>query len=168
MESKEVIGSIERVVKQRNLFMVLTLLLAGSCLLISLRLASFDQKVVLVPGLSREMSVSGSTVSSGYLEETALLFLSHLLDISANDISHKRELVLKYTSYSNPVYSKQINDYFAYATQEYQRFDLSTHFTVKNLEIDQRNMQVIARGVLTSFYGKKGQETKELVYQVSF
>jgi type IV conjugative transfer system protein TraE len=168
METKVAIGSIQRLTKQRNLFLLLTLLLSGSVLLLGMRLATFDQKIVLVPGISRQMTVSSNDVSSSYLEETALLFLSHLLDISASDIAHKKELVLKYTSYSNEAYSKAINDYFAASSLEYSKFDLSTHFTVKNLEIDQKNMTVLANGVLTSRYGKKGHESRPEVYKISF
>lgn len=168
METKVAIGSMQRLTKQRNLFLLLTLLLASSVLLLSMRLATFDQKIVLVPGISRQMSVSSNDVSSSYLEETALLFLSHLLDISASDIAHKKELVLKYTSYSDEAYSKAINDYFAVASLDYSKFDLSTHFTVKNLRIDQKNTAVIANGVLTSWYGKKGHQSRPESYKISF
>jgi type IV conjugative transfer system protein TraE len=168
METKIAMGGIQRLAKQRNLFLLLTLISSSSVLLLGTRLATFDQKVVLVPGISRQMTVSGNDVSGSYLEETALLFLSHLLDISAGDINHKKELVLKYTSYSNSDYSKAINDYFAAACMEYSKFDLSTHFTVKNLQIDQKEMAVVANGVLTSWYGKKGHESREESYRISF
>lgn len=168
METKVAIAGIERLTRQRNLFLLLTIVLSSSVLLIGIRLASFDQKIVLVPGISRQMSVSSNEVSSSYLEETALVFLSHLLDISANDIAHKKELVLKYTSYSDVSYSRAINDYFALSAEEYKKFDLSTHFTVKNLQIDQNQMEVIAKGVLTSWYGKKGFESRDEAYKISF
>jgi hypothetical protein len=51
---------------------------------------------------------------------------------------------------------------------EYSKFDLSTHFTVKNLQIDQKEMAVVANGVLTSWYGKKGHESREESYRISF
>jgi type IV conjugative transfer system protein TraE len=168
MEKKVIIASIDRVSRQRNLFMGLTLCLTGSLLLISIRLFSFDQKIVLVPGLVTEMSLSGSRVSSSYLEQMALIFLSQLLDISSGDIKHKRDLVLKYTSHSSAAYSREINEYFAKAEDEYQRFDLATHFTVKNMKLEPDTLQVLASGILTSWYGKKGYESTEVTYKINF
>ncbi len=168
MEKKVIIASIDRVSRQRNLFMGLTLVLAGSLLLISIRLSTFDQKIVLVPGLVTEMSLSGNHVSSSYLEQMTLIFLSQLLDISSNDIKHKRDLVLKYTSHSSEAYSKQINEYFANAENEYQRFDLATHFTVKNMKLDPEKLEVLASGILTSWYGKNGYESMEVTYRINF
>lgn len=168
METKVVLGSVDRITRQRNLFLMLTLLLAPSLLLISLRLVTFDQRVVLVPGLNQEMSVSGKGVSSSYLEQMALLFLSNLLDISEVDLKHKRDLVLKYTSHSEPQYSKQVAEYFASAEEQYKKFDLATHFTVKNMRVNPVALEVIASGILTSWYGKKGHEAREISYRVSF
>lgn len=168
METKIVISSIDRIARQRNLFLGLTLLLSASLLLLSLRLVTFDQRVVLVPGLQQEMSISGKSVSSSYLEQMALLFLSNLLDISEVDIKHKRDLVLKYTSHASPAYTKQIADYFAGAEDQYRKFDLATHFTIKALRVNQKALEVIASGILTSWYGKKGHGTKEVSYRVSF
>lgn len=168
METKIVLGSIEKIAKQRNLFLGLTLLLACSLLLLSLRLVTFDQRIVLVPGLQQEMSISGKSVSSSYLEQMSLLFLSNLLDISELDLKHKRDLVLKYTSHADTAYTKQISDYFSKAEDQYRKFDLATHFTAKSLKIDQRALEAIASGTLTSWYGKKGHESKEISYRVSF
>lgn len=168
MEIKVAARSIDQISRQRNLFLGLTLVLGTSLLLISIRLVSFDQKIILVPGLEREFSLSGKGVSSSYLEETALLFLSHLLDISKDNISHKQELILKYTSSSHGEYIKAIKEYFANAGEQYRKFDLATYFTVKNLQVDEKKLTVIATGVLSSSYGKKGHEARDVSYLASF
>lgn len=168
MEIDILANKVERITKQRDLFFLLTLVLTASVFLLSLRLATFDQKIVMVPGINREMAVSGSEVSGSYLEETAFLFLSHLLDITASSAGHRRQLVLKYTSYSKPSYSKAINDYFARVEDQYKQFDLSTHFTVKNMRVNSERLEVIADGILTSWYGKRGQDSQELSYKISF
>lgn len=168
METNVLTGNIDRITKQRNLFLVLTLVLATSVLLIALRLATFDQRIVMVPGIGTEMSVSGREVSGSYLEEVALLFLSHLLDISASSVRYKRQLVLSYTSFSDPTYSKAINAYFAKLEEKYSKFDLSTHFTAKTIKVNTKKLEVIADGILTSWYGKKGHDSQELSYKISF
>lgn len=165
MESKIVIANTERIVRQRNLFLLLTIILAVSCLLLSWSLTLVEQRIVLVPGLNQTVELSKSRVSRSYLEEVALLFLSHLLDISEGNVNHKKELVLKHTSDSS---STQINEYFAKVAKEYKRFSLSTHFTAKNLLIDEERLEVIAKGILTSWYGKNGHQTKEVSYFIRF
>lgn len=168
METSIVSTKVSQVIRQRNLFLTLVLGLALSNLLLALKLVTFDQRIILVPGLQQEMSVSNKQVSSSYLEQMAMVFLSALLDISPHDIQYKKALVLKSTSNSSRAYSKAINDYFAKAEEEYSHFNLATYFTVKNLQINQSDLQVVAHGILTSWFGKSGHEVKEVSYLMSF
>ncbi len=115
------------------------------------------------------MIVSESEVSRGYLEEmSALVFLPGLLDLNAKTINYKRDLILKYTSQSDRNYMKAVIEYFAASKERYTKFDLSTHFTPKNMEIDTKNLTVKVNGILTSIYGKRGLETSLVSYMISY
>jgi len=168
MHKSVLFENISIIKKQRNLFLVIALTSVLSNLFLGFKLATTDEKVVLVPGLRQEMTVSNHGVSKSYLEEFALLFLSNLLDLSPSDIGHKKDLVLKYTSNNNKSAMKQIVDYFASSERDYKRFGISTYFTVKNLEIDLETLSVIAHGLLTSYYGKKGYVSEDEDYQIDF
>jgi len=77
-------------------------------------------------------------------------------------------LILKYTSQSSKEYMKAVIEYFADSKERYSKFDLSTHFTPKNMEIDAKNLSVKVNGILTSLYGKRGIETSLVSYLISY
>jgi hypothetical protein len=136
---------------------------------LSVRLGFLAERIILVPGLRQEISLSKNHVSSSYLEEmSALVFLPALLELSSEVVLYKRDLILKYTSGSEAHYMQDISKYFAIALEQYKKFDLSTYFTVKNMEIDQERLVVIANGILTSIYGKRGFESSAASYRLSY
>lgn len=157
-----------RIVKQRNLFLTLTMLLGVTSTALSLKVATQEERIVMVPPLSSNVTISNKKVSSSYLEQMSMVFLNCLLDLSSTDVLHKRDMILKYTSNSDASFAKKINEYFADALEKYKSFDLVTYFTVKNMEINEATGEVIAHGTLTSRYGKQGFEASPASYRLSF
>lgn len=157
-----------RVVKQRNLFLSLTILLSITSMSLSLKLANQEERIIMVPPLTSDVVISNKKVSSSYLEQMSMVFLNSLLDLSSVDVLHKRDVILKYTSNSDASFTKKINEYFADAAEKYKNFDLVTYFTVKNMEINEATGEVIAHGTLTSRYGKHGFESNSASYKLSF
>lgn len=135
----------DRITKQRNLFLVLTILLAVTSFALSLKILMQEERIIMVPPLTSEVMISNRKVSSSYLEQMTMVFLNSLLDLSSMDVLHKRDMILKYTSNSHPSFAKRINEYFADSAEKYKNFDLVTYFTVKNMEIDEGNGEVIAQ-----------------------
>lgn len=168
MEKYVAIGSIEQVAKQRNLFLIFTMLLSITCLGLSVKLLSNREKVILLPGLNQEVWVSNHGVSKGYLEETSLMYLPLLLDLNPEIIDYKAAIIFKYISQSDPTYMQNIQSYFADSKEKYKKFALSTYFSIKNLAVDSKNLQVIAAGMLTSRFGDKGFEVSPACYQLSY
>ena len=157
-----------RVVRQRNLFLALTILLTLAITSLSIKMLAQEERIIMVPPLTSEVMISNRQVSSSYLEQMSMVFLNSLLDLSAVDILHKRDLILKYTANSNAGFAKRINEYFADSATKYKDFDLVTYFTVKNMEIDEHKGEVIAHGILTSRYGKHGFNAIATSYRLSF
>jgi type IV conjugative transfer system protein TraE len=168
MEKTIGIANIEAVARQRNLFLVLTLMLSITLAVLSVKLMSSDEKIVLVPGLSQQVWVENKGVSKGYLEETTLMYLPLLLDLNPEIIQHKVGVIFKYISQSDPKYMKNIQEYFANAKEKYKKFGLSTYFSAKNLEVDIKALTVTANGTLTSRYGERGFETQAASYSLSY
>jgi len=169
MEVNIASSEVKRISRQKSLFLGLTIALAGSIVLLTFKIAITDQRVIMVPGINQNMIVSESEVSRGYLEEmSALVFLPGLLDLNAKTINYKRDLILKYTSQSSREYMKAIIEYFADSKERYAKFNLSTHFTPKNMEINAKDLTVKVNGILTSLYGKRGIETSLVSYLISY
>jgi type IV conjugative transfer system protein TraE len=157
-----------RVYGQRNLFLLLTILLGVTSTALSIKLVSQEERIIMVPPLTSEVVISNKKVSSSYLEQMSMVFLNSLLDLSSVDILHKRDVILKYTSNSEAGFAKKINEYFAESEIKYKNFDLVTYFTVKNMEINENTGDVIAHGILNSRYGKHGFESTPTSYHLSF
>lgn len=168
MNLRVAMQGVDRITRQRNLFLVLTVALSITSSALSLKILAQEERIIMVPPLSNDVTISNRKVSSGYLEQMTMVFLNSLLDLSASDVLHKRDMILKYTSNSDPSFSKKINEYFADSLEKYKNFDLVTYFTVKNMEIDEAKGEVIARGILTSRYGKHGFESSSVSYRLSF
>lgn len=168
MEKSISMINFETIARQRNLFVGLTLFLCASMLLLSIKLATLDEKTILVPGLTQEVWTKEGGVSASYLEESTLMYLPLLLDLNAEIIDHKAQVIFKYVSQSEASYMKKLQNYFAEAAKKYKQFALSTYFSVKNLEVDTKKLSVKANGVLTSRYGTEGFETTKISYLLKF
>ena len=73
--------------RQRNFFAGLSGLAVLSAFLAVGKLALVEEKIIMVPGISREMIIEGGKVSQSYLEESAVLYASCLLDLTTDTIS---------------------------------------------------------------------------------
>ena len=160
--------NIEAIGKQRNLFLGLSIAGILSSLFLSFKISTMEQKTILVPGINRQMAISKTGVSRNYLEEMSTMLLSLLLDLDFDSMNWKRERLFEYVSTSDPAYLKNLAAYFAKVKEQYQIFNLSTHFGCKKLKIDSKKMQVIASGILASHFGAEGFEKKIVHYRLNF
>ena len=168
MEIKFAALRYEKVTQQRNFFVVGVIILAISNFLLCLKIFLKEEKIIMVPGITREMSIIEGKVSNSYLEESSLLFLSTLLDLTPDTVKHKRDIILKYISGTSQKELQEIKDYFSKAETEHIKFTMSTYFTPIKLDLFTRELKVIAEGKLTSNFGKKGYESRDAKYYLSF
>lgn len=156
------------VTRQRNFFAgCMGLLIIANFLLIG-RLAAVSEKIIMVPGITQDLAVEGAAVSRSYLEETALLFASALLDLTEDTVDLKKNIILKHASNRSDKNLKALQQYFAVKQEEHKKFKLSTSFAIKKMYIDTRKLQVIIEGVLTSTFGKRGFEQNNVKYVMTF
>jgi len=155
-------------VRQRNFFAGCMGLAVLSTALLAGKLSSMQEKIVMVPTLNKEMIIEGNNVSASYLEESALLYASTLLDLTAETIPAKRNLILKNVSTRSDSSIKSLQEYFAKKEEEHKKFGLMTFFAAKKLEVDSRKLQVTIEGLLTSTFGKRGIEEERVKYLMLF
>lgn len=168
MELKFAALRYEKVTQQRNFFVIGVIILAISNLLLCLKIFLKEEKIIMVPGITREMSIIEGKVSNSYLEESSLLFLSTLLDLTPDTVKHKRDIILKYISGTSQKELQEIKDYFSKAETEHIKFTMSTYFTPIKLDLFTKELKVIAEGKLTSSFGKKGYESRDAKYYLGF
>lgn len=156
------------IIRQRNFFAGCTLLIVIANFLLVVKIASTTERIIMVPGITKDLVVEGSMVSQSYLEETALLFASALLDLTADTISLKKNIILKHASTGSEQSLKSLQNYFASKEDEHKKFGLSTFFAPKQMQVNSKNLQVVIEGLLTSTFGKRGFEQNNVKYLLSF
>lgn len=154
--------------RQRNFFAGCLGVMIVTNLCLGLKLVTVSEKIIMVPGISRDISVDGGMVSSSYLEETALLFASALLDLTPNTVEAKRDIILRHTSKRSFESIKSLQDYFAAAVINHKKFELSSFVTPLKLHVDNKKLEVIFEGVLSSVFGKRGFEERNVKYKMGF
>lgn len=156
------------IVRQRNFFAgCMGLMFIANFLLVG-KLSTTSEKIIMVPGITKDLTVEGAIVSRSYLEETALLFASALLDLTADTIDFKKNIILKHASSRSEQSLKSLQQYFAVKEEEHKKFKLSTTFTPKQMHVDSKNLQVVMEGLLTSTFGKRGWEQDNVKYLLLF
>lgn len=168
MRSEILQQNIELVARQRNLFLVLSMVSIFSLTLLVVYLVNKQQKIILVPGLQQEAWVSEQGVSVSYLEQVAVMYLPLLLDLDVHSINWKRDRVLENIAASDQVALQKLSDYFARVKERYQQFSLSTHFALKKLESQASKLIVRADGQLISRFGNRGYESEAVSYLLKF
>lgn len=168
MNKKIMSLNIEIVARQRNFFLILSAMAAFSSMMLAYKILTSEEKVILVPGLNQEVWTNKDGVSMSYLEEVSSMYIPFLLDLDSGCIDWKKEKIFKYVSRSDAGYMKALADYFALAKKQYSQFSLSTHFAVKNFQINQKDLVVEAHGQLTSHFGERGVTSIPAIYRLSF
>lgn len=156
------------ITRQRNFFAGCMGLAVITSFLLAGKLSTTSEKVIMVPGITKELSVEGANVSGSYLEETALLFTSALLDLTKDTVEHKKNIILKHVSTRSEDSLKSLQQYFAKKEEEHKKFQLSTFFAPKQIHVDSKNLQVVIEGLLTSTFGKRGFEQNNVKYLLMF
>ncbi|PCI01060.1 MAG: hypothetical protein COB76_02155 [Alphaproteobacteria bacterium] len=156
------------ITRQRNFFAgCMGLAIIANFLLVG-KISSTTERVIMVPGITKDLIVEGSIVSQSYLEETALLFASALLDLTSDTINAKKNIILKHVSTRSENSLKSLQEYFALKSDEHKKFQISTFFAPKKMQVDTKNLQVIIDGMLTSTFGKRGFEQENVKYLLAF
>lgn len=156
------------IIRQRNFFAGCTLLLVIANFLSAVKIATTAERIIMVPGITKDFAVEGEVVSQSYLEETALLFASALLDLTADTIEAKKNVIFKHVSTRSEQSLKSLQSYFAGKEEEHKKFGLSTFFSPKQIHVDTKNLRVVIEGLLTSTFGKRGFEQNNVKYLLSF
>lgn len=160
--------NIDLVARQRNIFIAISMIALATSFLLAVKLASVNERIVLVPGLQAEVWTSDSGVSASYLEEVTAMYLPLLLDLELSSIDWKKERIMAHVSNQDEAYMKGLIEYFASVKAKCAQFSLSTHFALKKLETNPKGLSVKASGQLISRFGAGGFESVPANYMLSF
>src|SRR5687768_3671165 len=108
------------ITRQRNFFAGCMALAVIANFLLALKIFNTRERIIMVPGITKDLAVEGSIVSQSYLEETALLFASALLDLTSDTLIFKKNIILKHVSTRSEQSLKSLQGYFALKEEEHK------------------------------------------------
>ncbi|MCW2351791.1 type IV conjugative transfer system protein TraE [Sphingobium sp. B12D2B] len=142
----------QRVLKQRNMLLIIAGILGALCAVLGLITASRDREVVLQPILNGPLAVNSSGVSREYLElitrDTAVL----TLDRSPANLEYWMKSVLEITA---PSAQGKIRGDLMKIVNEQRGSSIAQFFTIQTMELDTKKLQSTVTGDLHTIVGNK-------------
>jgi type IV conjugative transfer system protein TraE len=165
MELETLSNSLEKIIKQRNIFALLLCILMISNLILSICIFSNSKTVVLVPStISSEMEVGTNVANDNYIMAIARDVILSYLNITPQNIDILDSIVLGYVP---------SNLYSAFKKDLDERKDsvklkgISQTFHIKDMQINERN-QIFITGELSIFMSGKVIEEVKKAYILDF
>jgi len=152
MEIAHTHAQSQRVLKQRNLLVIVSGILGALCAVLAMITATRDREVVLQPILGSPLVVNSSGVSREYLElvtrDTAVL----TLDRSPANLEYWMKSVLDITA---PSAQGRIRADLMKIVNEQRGSSIAQFFTIQTMELDPKNLRSTVTGDLHTIVGNK-------------
>jgi conjugal transfer pilus assembly protein TraE len=142
----------QRILRQRNLLVVVAVALAGLAALLLMFGISRDREIVLQPVLRSPLTVSSAGVSREYLEMITRDVVVLTLDRSPQNLEYWMNSVLAITS---PRKQGKIKADLLKIIDEQRGTSIAQFFTIQSMEIDTRNLRSEVTGTLHTIVGEK-------------
>lgn len=142
----------QRVLRQRNLLVIVAAALGALSAILLLVTATRDREIILQPVLARPLAVNSAGVSREYLElitrDTAVL----TLDRSPSNLEYWMKSVLDITA---PSAQGKIRGDLMKIVNEQRGSSIAQFFTIQTMEIDPKNLWSTVTGDLHTIVGNK-------------
>lgn len=154
---------LSQLTNQRNASLVICIILLFTTMILSISVFNKDTKVILVPGLDRQMEFENGKFSKAYLEEVSYTLLRALLDVTPDNVDYNKKIVSKYSA---PEEWAKIENYFDDIKNHYTHLGISSFFSAEELLVGDN--VVYAKGILTKRFGKQGNQNHTKNYALRF
>lgn len=156
--------SLEKLIKQRNAFLVLSLGMMLANILTASLLFFKNERIVIVPAYFKQTFwTEGELVSDSYIEEMSLFFTKLMLDTTPDSHKYRRDVILRYVA---PKYYHELEKKLIAEAERLYKEGVTTSFMPKEVKVKALGAEVT--GLLISYIsGTRVGEVKE-TYQLQF
>lgn len=155
----------QRLYLQRNILLVIAVVLLLSNLFLSIWVFGRKERTIIIPALSEKVSVRGGEFSESYIEQMTIFFVELLLDLTAENIKYKTQILLKHVASEN--YHSFLKHYKE-EEERYRKYRVATKFDIKGMRILEGGKRVEIDGLLSSRFGEESMRQKEVVYEARY
>lgn len=153
-------------IKERNIALMISILMVVSNLLLIIKVCTQKDRVVIVPAYQQQSFwLDQANVSKEYLEQMSLFFIENLLNLTADSIPYQRDVILKHVV---PCFYGELKKRFIEEEARYRKESLTTNIKPMKIIVDEANKITTVVGIFTSFIaGKQIKQTKDS-YELKF
>lgn len=145
--------NVGKLVKQKNIFLLFSVVLCGSTILLSILLFSKEEKVIVMPTQAPSFWIQNRTVSQKYLENMGTFLADLILNRSPADAESKNKTVLEHVhpGFFHEI-CKQLDLDAKHLTSQVQSFVFQTEKAYANTA----SLTFVVEGESLVFVGKQG------------
>lgn len=157
---------ITTAIKERNIALMMAIIMGIGNLLLIIKISSNKERVVVVPAYNHQgFWVEKANVSKEYLEQMSLFFIENLLNLTQDSIAYQRDVILKHV---DPEFYAPLKKRFLEEEKRYRQEYLTTNIKPMKLIVDEAQKTTTVIGIFTSFIaGKLIKQTKDS-YELKF
>ena len=158
--------SIAKLVKQRNIFLVILLGMLVTNILTAVLLFTKNERIIIVPSYFKQSFWNqGEIVSESYIEEMTLFFSKLMLDTTPSSHKYRRDVILRYVMPENyHVLDKKLIE----EEERLSRDAVVTSFVPKEIKVNSKKLTSEITGTSIRYVaGLKAGQVKE-TYRLEF
>jgi len=155
----------QSLLRQRNLFALVSAGLAVALVVAAGLAATRDSEVVLVPTISKRLTVSSAGVQADYLEFVTRDAALMLLNRSPEGLDYWMEEILKV---ADPARHGTLKAELVRIVEEQRGSDVTQAFVIRSLSVDPKNLTSEVKGTLKTFVGAQVISSDERRFRFSW
>lgn len=162
-------NKIEKILSQRNGYMMLSIAAMFICLMQSILMFFMldrERIIVVPPNIEKSFWVTSSGVSSEYLSEMTRFFVMLRLNVTPESSAAQRDILLRYT---DPSAYGELKSLLVQEADKMQDQHISLAFyPTKDIQTNTKKLKAIIEGDLKSYVGEAPLPAKHVKYLVSY
>ena len=156
-------NAIQVLIKQRNAFIILTIILLISNIILASLLFYKDEKIIILPAIETKLEFSNKFVSESYIEEISYFLAYYLFNINAENIEKHHNIVKNYVDNS---IIQLLYNYYQNKQNYHKEYGSNQYFTIEELYID--GYEVLIKGTENITLAKNQKLENKKAYKFKF
>lgn len=166
MNKESLIIEANKILKQRNVLLVLSTVMLVANIFLSVTLFLHDKEIVLVPNfLDEKTSIKNNKMSPAYLEAITRDAINLMLNVSPANAEYITKSILKIT---HPAFYGKLKKDLNERAKDIINRRISTLFYPQSMLINEGHDGVIIVGKLSTYLGKEEVLTEDKTYSIAY
>lgn len=166
MESSHLTFEANKILRQRNIAILVCIILLASNFLLSLKVFFGDKEIILIPNsLNHESSIVNGKMSFEYMEAFTRDVVNLMLNVSPSNVEYSSKSILRIT---HPKFYGTLKTELNSRSQDIINRRIAIHFYPKSIIPNEDENSVYVVGQLSTYLGKEEVSNEEKTYSITY